>query len=677
MQTLNRHVFLTFLALASIGTAAAQTTEEEELAQAYGDQSTVSIATGSKQPISKAPSSASVITAEDIQAMGATSLEQALESVPGVHVSMSSLNSNPIYSIRGIYTPYSTQVLMLVNGIPTTNVFWGTTLVWGGMPLENVERIEVIRGPGSALYGADAFAGVVNVITKTAANINGAEYGVRGGSFDTSDAYMQYGGKLGSLDAAFYLREGNTNGSQAILQKDAIGASGPLSTENQSIDAHIDLSKDAWRFRASYQHRDLGTGAGLAANLDPNARVSESRLSMDVNYDQANWVKNWDVSGVAGYYNIRENQASPFFTLVPAGVIPGFPNGLIGNPGHDEQHPHGSISAVYTGFEQHRVRIGTGAQIDDLYAVQESKNFTYIGGVLTPLPGLVDATGNPALVYELPQKRTVEYAFAQDEWSIAKDWTLTAGVRNDHYSDFGGTTNPRLALVWDAAYNVVVKAMHGTAFRAPTFSELYSINNPVTVGNPSLQPERITSDELAFSWQQTSRLKSNLNFFHYYMSNIILATATDPNYHNAGDQTGRGLELEETYDATSNLRLTGNISLQHSIDDATGQDAGLAPHRHLFARSDWHFAPLWQFGTTVNYVADRMRQPGDTRPQIPDYTTVDLTLRREKVAGDWNVTTIVTNLFGSNALEPTPVSLGIADLPLPGRAIYVMLQHKI
>jgi len=104
---------------------------------------------------------------------------------------------------------------------------------------------------------------------------------------------------------------------------------------------------------------------------------------------------------------------------------------------------------------------------------------------------------------------------------------------------------------------------------------------------------------------------------------------------NAGDQTGRGLELESTFDATSSVRLTGSYSLQHSTVTATGQDAGMSPHRRLFGRADWRFAPLWQFGTAVNHVADRMREPGDTRPQIPDYTTVDMTLRREKIAGDW------------------------------------------
>jgi len=678
MHISNRLTACAFLALAWIGTAVAQPSEEEEdLALAYGDQSTISIATGSSQSISKAPSSAAVITAHDIQAMGANDLDQVMESVPGVHVSMNNIALQPIFSFRGIHTQYNSQVLMLVNGMPITNAFIGTrTEFWGGLPLENVERVEVIRGPGSALYGADAFSGVINVITKTPANIKATEFGARIGSFNTSDAYVQYGGKLGNLDSAFYLRSGNTDGSQAILQKDAAGRSGPLSTTRKAFDARADLSKEAWRLRAAYQERKMGLGAGLAGALDPGARVTESRLYLDLTYDQAGWSPHWDVSGVAGYYNLKQSPADPYFTLFPAGT-PGFPNGMLGNPAHAEQHPHGSVSAFYTGFEHHRIRIGTGFQVDDLYSVTETKNFTASFAPNGSPPVMMDATGNPALAYELPHKRTLEYAFAQDEWRLAKDWTLTAGIRQDHYSDFGNTTNPRLALVWDAAYNVVVKAMHGTAFRAPSFSEMYAINNPVTLGNPNIKPERIVSDELAFSWQQTSNLNSNLNFFHYRMSNIILPVAATANYQNAGGQTGRGVEWEVTFDAGSNLRLTGNYSWQHSIDDASGQDAGLAPHRHLFARANWRFAPRWQLGTTINYVADRMRQPGDTRSRIPDYTTLDMTLRREEFADGWDARATVTNLFNSNAMEPTFLSSGIgSDLPLPGRAWNLQVQHK-
>ncbi|HEY8888440.1 MAG TPA: TonB-dependent receptor [Gallionella sp.] len=688
MQTLNRRALCAFLALAWIGSAAAAQTTEEDLALAYGDKSMISIATGSPQPITRAPSAATVITAHDIAAMGATDLDQALESVPGLHVSMSSVAMHPIYEFRGIATKNNPEVLMLVNGIPITSVLWGDRgEVWGGMPLENVARIEVIRGPGSALYGADAFSGVINVITKTAADIKGTEYGLRAGSFNSRDVWTQYGGKLGAFDAAFYLGARKTDGQKGIIQQDsqsaldgifptnASRAPGPINAESKGIDARADLSHEAWRLRAAYQQREVGTGAGVAGSLDPNGRGHASRLNLDMSYEKANWAPNWDVSGVAGYYDIKE-KGDPAYTLFPAGAFGGaFPNGMIGNPGHSERHTLASVSAFYTRFEQHRIRIGTGYRIEDMYEVQETKNYD---AAFAPLPsGLTDVSGNPALVYMLPHTRNVSYVFAQDEWSFARDWALTAGVRNDRYSDFGGTTNPRLALVWNAAYNVVVKAMHGTAFRAPSFAELYAINNPVATGNPNLKPETITTDELAFSWQPVARLQNSLNFFRYRMRNIILPI-TGSIYENTGDQAGRGLELESTLDATSNVRLTGNFSLQHSIDQATGLDAGMAPHRRLFVLADWRFAPLWQVSTKANYVADRMREPGDTRAKIPDYTLVDLTLRRKSFAGDWDMRAMVTNLFDRNAMEPTFQSVGMtSDLPLPGRAFYLQFQHKL
>jgi outer membrane receptor for ferrienterochelin and colicins len=711
MRTLTHRTLCAVLALAWIGSAtAAQTTEEEDLALAYGDKSTISIATGSPQAITRAPAVATVITSRDIAAMGATDLDQVLESVPGLHVSMTSIALTPIYSFRGISTNHNPQVLMLVNGIPITDTVLGDRgQVWGGMPLEDVARIEVIRGPGSALYGADAFSGVINIITKTAADIDGTVLGARAGSFNSRDAWILHGGKLGEMDAAFYLGAGTTDGQKGIIQQDAQSAwdrvyttnaslaPGPIDAERKSIDARADLSHKAWRFRSSYQEKEVGSGMGVAGSLDHNARGHSSRLYLDLSYEKANWAPNWDVSGVIGYSNIKEF-GSPAYTLFPAGAFGGaFPDGMIGNPEHSQRHTHASVSAFYTGFEQHRVRIGTGYRKVDLYETHENKNFN---GTLAPIcdplnptdpaptpgctPVLVNAS--PAFIYMLPHKRNVSYVFVQDQWSFAKDWALTAGVRQDRYSDFGGTTNPRLALVWDAAYNIVVKGMHGTAFRAPSFAELYSINNPVVFGNSNLKPETITTDELAFSWQATARLQNNLNFFRYRMRDIILSSPSDPQYHNAGDQVGRGLELESTLDATSDLRLTGSYSLQHSIDQVSGQDAGMAPHRRLFVLADWRFAPLWQVSAKANYVADRMREPGDTRAKIPDYTLVDLTLRHKSFAGDWDMRAMVTNLFDRDAREPTFQSVGttvpgnpitLSDLPLPGRAFFLEFQHKL
>lgn len=140
MHSSLRQIQLTILLALALGSkVCAQSFEEDELALAYGDKSTISLATGSAQPINRAPSAATVITSRDIEAMGATDLDQALESVPGLHVSKSHVASKPIYSFRGIHTFQNSQVLMLVNGIRITNAFQGDrSQVWGCMPLSSL-----------------------------------------------------------------------------------------------------------------------------------------------------------------------------------------------------------------------------------------------------------------------------------------------------------------------------------------------------------------------------------------------------------------------------------------------------------------------------------------------------------------------------------------------------------
>jgi outer membrane cobalamin receptor len=658
--------------------------EEDELALAYGDKSFVTIATGTKQPIARAPSVATVITEEDISAIGAADLDEVLETVPGLHVARSPLGYNPIYTIRGIYTEYNPQVLMLVNGIPITGVTFGDrSIVWGGMPVKNIARIEVIRGPGSALYGAEAFAGVINIITKTDADINGTQLGLSAGSFNSLDGWVQHGGTWGNFDVAAYLRAGHTDGQRQIITADAQTAldnifappfaslaPGPVNLGENTIDGRIDLSRDKWRLRAGYQQRsDVGTGAGVASALDPAGKNLGERFNADLTYQDTNFARDLDVTAQASYFYITEQSN---LTLYPPGANLGtgvFPNGVIGNPDKWERHLRANLAAVYSGIQNHKLRFGIGTQDDDLYQTQETNNYS------TGIPGpLIEVT--PFL---LPHSRRVNYVYAQDEWAFIRDWYLTAGVRQDRYSDFGTTTNPRLALVWETAYNLTSKLLYGRAFRPPSFSELYNVNNPVLIGNPNLKPETNQSTELAFSWQATSTLQANLNLFHYLWEDILRPDANNV-VQNAGNQHGDGFETELVWDASSSLRLSGNYSQQHSIDDATNQDAGMAPRHHLYARADWRFVPRWTMDAQLNYVADRKRAPGDTRLPIADYQTVDLTLRSQNRSGDWGISFKVLNLFNADAREPSPYGTPVPipnDLPLAGRAWRVELSHQL
>ena len=136
------------------------------------DQLLVS-ATGSLKPVYLAPSVATVITAVQIEKMGATTLDEILETVPGLHVAPSGLNIlSSIWSVRGIRTSINPQVLLLLNGVGINSASDGGRVHRYNMPVSMISRVEVIRGPGSAIYGADAFAGTINVITKDGHEVN-------------------------------------------------------------------------------------------------------------------------------------------------------------------------------------------------------------------------------------------------------------------------------------------------------------------------------------------------------------------------------------------------------------------------------------------------------------------------------------------------------------------------
>lgn len=678
-----------------LGHAADSSSEEKEFALAYGDEEILSIATGAKQPVARAPAVASVITSAQIKEIGATDLDQILETIPGLHVAHSTRAYNPIYIIRGIYSETNPQVLILVNGIPITNAFMGDrSQVWGGMPVKDIARIEVMRGPGSAIYGADAFSGVINIITKSADDIDGTEIGGRAGSFDSKDVWLLHGREYGGVKTAFSIEYGTTDGQRELITADAqtrldtlFGTSaslapGPVNLGRKYLDSRLDFGFQNWRLRLGYQGRwDVGTGAGVAQALDPVGKNESDRFNADLSY-RLTTIQHWDTTAELSYFN---TSARSDLTLFPPGAFGGaFPDGVIGNPDVYERHTRFGISSFYTGINKHRVRLGAGYNQSNLYNIKESRNYTFApGGIPVPLGSVVDVSTSAPFIRE--KLRQVTYAFIQDEWSFARDWNLTAGVRHDHYSDFGDTTNPRAALVWQTDYNLTTKLLYGRTFRAPSFAEMYNINNPVVLGNPNLKPETINTLELAFDYQISDKLRSGLNLFHYHMRNIIRfvadpAPATTMTAQNSGNQEGHGLEFELNWTLTKTLRLTGNYAFQHSENQSTQTDPGYAPHHQVYLRANWQASPDWSVNPQVKWISERSRAAGDARPNLDGYTLVDLTLRHTPMLhnGKLEFAVSVRNLFDIRAYEPS-LSPGLIpnDFPLAGRNFYLEAAYKI
>ncbi len=686
--------WLLLIILFSFGTTSyAFNGDDNTLEGIYGDEEYIYIATGRKQTVSQAPAVASIISAKTIRQIGARDIDEVLETIPGLHVSYTAGGYNPIYQIRGISSNVNSQVLMLINGIPITNIFTGDrSQAWGGMPVENISRIEVIRGPGSAIYGADAFAGTINIITKNSTEIDGLEIGASAGSFDEYRGWLQYGGSIAGWDTAFSAQVLDTHGQHEKIENDfqsALDANPFLNTNaslapngvtlgRQSLDTRLDISKDTWQVRLGYQSRRKGeTGAGLFQAIDLTGEVEADRYNADITYLNKDSIEGWEFKA---QYSIFNSITRSDLVLLPPGTnttglpIHTFPNGVLAKPNIYERHNRLDLSTFYTGINNHDIRVGTGFHHQDQYKIEEMKNYVPFGAALIPLGSLMDVTDTAPFNQE--KTRKIYYGFIQDAWDFAPDWTLTAGLRYDHYSDFGSTVNPRLALVWQTNYRLTSKLLYGRSFRAPSFAEQFNINNPVAVGNPDLDPEVIDTYELAFDYAATNDLKIGFNIFYYQIDDIIRFDPTTAN--NTGKQTGHGLEMEVNWKATDKLAVYGNYAYQSSEDKATSSDAADAPQQQMYIRANYDLSPIWSINSQFNHVMDRQRASGDLRSDIDDYSIVDLTLRAKEFSPGYEFAISARNLFDEDAREPSLAPGAITnDLPLAGRGLFIELRKSL
>lgn len=636
----------------------------------------VSLATGTPKALKRAPSVATVITAADIEAMGAVTLDEALEAVPGIHVLPSGSNlfsSN--FVIRGITSTLDPQVLLLVNGQPVRTNNNGSKPQTFRMPASMISRIEVIRGPGSAVLGADAFAGAVNVITKDAGEIDGTNAGIRMGSFRTEHVWAQHGGVYDGWEVSWGAEYQKAEGDRDRIISSLVSAPGhsaeppgPLDTTYEVVDSNLLVRKGAWSFRM-YHNQAFDNGHGPGIN-QAHAEESYSRSRWTTGalaWQRKDALPGFDVSAtLSGSYYKGEN----YLQFFPGSVL-----NMVGNPGAVQRNGGLELTGLYRGWTAHRLRLVGGAAN---YDTDTSQKKNYGPGITNQYGPLVDISDTP-YVFLGDHSRRLLYAALQDEWSFAKEWELTAGVRYDRYSDFGSAVTPRLALVWSATPELTSKLLYGRAFRPPAFGELYNQNNPATLGNSGLKPEEMDTVELAFDYQPAKTLKLGINVFEYRVKGLIdyvqdPAPATTRTAQNVNDQDGNGFELEADWLATDSLRIHGNYSYQRSRDAKTDHAVPDVPGRKIWAGVDWGFLPRWSADVRYLRVEDRRRGAADPRPEIGDYDLVNLILRRKNIMSRADLALAVRNAFDADAREPAPSTVP-ADYPMEGRSVWAELRY--
>lgn len=669
----------------------------------------ISIATGNSTPLDRAPATATVISASEIQAMGARNLDEVLETVPGLHVSLSSLSRlDSVYSIRGIHTGLNPQVLLMLNGVPVQYNVQGGRPTLFRLPVTSIERVEVIRGPGSAVYGADAYAGVINVITKDAGAIDATRIGGGVGSFNTRDLWLQTAGEWNdiglALSVAYQESDGDKDrrvssdlqsGLDLALGTDASLAPGALSTRYQVLDTHLAVTSERMQFNLwNWHSKDAGVGAGAAQALDPVGDDNSDLWLGDFTYRLNGDTSVWDNSVRVSYLNYQ--QESKFVLLPPdtelligndgnidfqnfVGLV-AFPDGLLGQPGGFAEDTQVDLVSIFNGWDAHRIRVALGSRYQSLQP-SEKKNFGpgVIDGTESVVNGALTDVGDTPNIFLDDSARRIRYVSVQDEWQLARELQFTAGVRHDDYSDFGTTTNPRMALVWTASNELTTKLLFASAFRAPSFTEQFSKNNPVSLGNPNLQPEQIDTAELSFAYSFNPDLIASLTLFEYEAKDMIEfiqdENSTTKTADNARDQDGSGFELELNWKPSSALYFSSSYSQQDARDASTDAAIPDAPGQQFKANINWEFSRRWFVHGQLNWVGDRQRAATDLRADISDYTLVNVTLRRKNITPNLDASLALRNLTDEDAREPSSGEIA-DDYPLESRSVWLELCYR-
>lgn len=700
------HIYL-FISLYSISTYSSGNIDYMNMSlDELSDMPITSISSGTPKPAYKSAAVITVITAEQIKAMGATELHEILETVPGVHASIKDGVTNDYrYMIRGIQNGTNSEVLMLMDGTRMTIPSVGSTITGMELPIDAIQQVEVIRGPGSAMYGANAFAGVINIITKKSKDLNGAVTGGRVGDHNNNSGWGQYGKSINGWDMAASLQYQHSDGDgRRILNVDSqtaldtkLGTSaslapGKMNTDYSTYDTHLSVQHkyiDAkfWAFNST-----TGTRSGAYTALDPGGNFFDAQYLTDLRLSTEDLIEDFEVQTHLSYMHSdlkTEFSAYPRGAVIPTGSdgnISSKPLGLVSYPSGVNEHlgqllqvPSIELTGIYKGFNNHIVKASGDFRYEKL-TTTESRNFG---------PGVVDSNtlsftnltvGSEYLTSVTGTKytalpntsRSIWSAVLQDEWQILDNLHLTTGVRYDNYSDFDNTVNPRVGLVWDITSKLNTKLLYGSAFRAPSFTELYNRNGPAPPGNAKLRPETIDTVEWVMDYRPYSTIHTSANIYYYKIRDLIQIVTLPGNilnsFTNNGNQNGIGSEIEWSWQALNDLQIMGNYSWQHAINENTNALVTSVPQHHIYAAMRYNFLKDWQIQPQLNWISGRTVNYTSNGP-LNDYQTIDLTLRGKKLFNRINVAASIRNMFDEKYYEEATLNIG-TNLPMQGRSFY-------
>ncbi len=648
--------------------------EKETEEEYYRTDRVLMTATKHLMDARKAPAINTVITGNEIRNMGARNIMDVLRKVPSIGISQSPGTTQKRVEVRGVRTNFSEKVLLLIDGHRMNDHINGTFgWVCGDLMVDNIKRIEIVRGPGSALYGANAFIAVINVITKTAEDIGGQQFLVTGGSFSTQQYNGLFSHKGDRFQISGHVNYFDTDGATSLIEQDALtGGPGGLAPGDtlefrEKWDAEIRMKYGDLSFRGRVINTEYGPFVGALRALNDETVFKFTHIIGDLIYKKS---LTEDIGITVKLYTDYYD-ADVLYEVFPEGFTGLDDKGFLTNPRYKNRILGGEITTDYA-LGDHFIIAGVNYEFVKQYDVEVSENtFDFFSDP-------VDTTDFNN--WNKNVDRTIWAVYLQNMWEITSYDSLTLGVRYDNYDDIGDTINPRAGYVHEFKNDLIFKLLYGSAFRAPVFQELYTTNNPAIKGNTEIDPEKIQTYEASLECPFLKNYSLRVSYFHNDIEDLIRVGPKPPDepapYINVDGKTQiDGFEAELDFHFAKDRYGYINCAYQNAKDEKD-KTLPLVPEWRANAGMNFGLSKYLNANVNVSWIGKRPRVEGDTREDLDSNTLVDLTLVAKNFLKGLEIRGSVYNLFDEDYRDPHEDLRIPNDLPTDTRMFLIEALYK-
>jgi outer membrane receptor for ferrienterochelin and colicins len=610
-----------------------------------------------------AQASITVVTAEEIQKHGYRTLADVLRSVRSFYV-INDRNYSYV-GVRGLSRPgdYNARILFLLDGHRVNDNIFDGAYVGTEFPVDVdlIDRIEVIRGPNSSVYGTGAFVAVINVITKRGRDLNATELSTEAGSWNTYKGRVSYGGRFDNgLETLLSGSFSNSQGHRRLFfpEFDSPATNNGIAENadgDQSYSMFADIIYRDFNIHAVHASRTkhIPTASFGTVFNDSRTRTTDARSYLEIQYHHT--FGSWETLGRAsydwyGYHGIY------IYDYAGTGIPPNTENYDAANGAWWDFQ--GDTSKVF--FKRHKVTLGTEFRQD---VRQRQVNYD-----IQPYH----------LYFDDHRSSRVWALYFQDDYSIRKNLAFVAGLRSDWHENFENTLSPRVGLHFAPKPNTVVKATYSRAFRAPNSFESFYAGNLSNTANPSLKPERIRSWELDFERRFGKAYYVSaagfLNRIDDLIEQKIDPLTGRPSYTNSAPVQTKGIEFELGAKWPSGLEGAISYSLQDSRNVVAGDVLANSP-KHLTKVN--LSLPLLQkkFFASVDaqYVSER-RTIAQT--ELGGFFVMNLTFFTRKITEKFDFSGGLYNLLDKRYADSGGLEHVQTSIPRDGRSFRIKLIYR-